>query len=163
MGVNGKLVIDGDGHVMEPHDLDRQAGVICVGGEVRGGGAESMARAAALSNITISEIQAAQARTGSSLGTPGGYDPAARLEDMDRVGIDAAVIYPTSALFFGPNDPIKALHDADFVLDCQRAYNDWLVEYCSAASDRLFGIGAVPLQSIERAVAEAHRIKEIGL
>ena len=29
---------------------------------------------------------------------PGGYDPAARLEEMDRDGVDAEVLYPTPRL-----------------------------------------------------------------
>lgn len=180
MTVNGELVIDGDAHVYEPADLwtsrmderrwgdwiprvDRDRGLLHVGGEVRSGGADSMARAAALSGVTVDQIAAAQARTGASLGRPGGHDPVARLADMDRVGIDAAVLYPSSALFFGPADPIRALHDPAFVLACQQAYNDWLVDFCRAGPDRLFGIGAVPLQSVELAVQEARRVKDIGL
>ena len=50
-----------------------------------------------------------------SLRAPGGYDPHARIADMDADGIDAAVLYPSQAMFFGPTDPIPALHDIDFV------------------------------------------------
>ena len=57
---------------------------------------------------------------------PGGHEPAARLADMDADGIDAVVLYPSFAMFFGPCDEIAALHDAEFVAACQRAYNDWL-------------------------------------
>ena len=55
---------------------------------------------------------------------------------MDADGIDAAVLYPSQAMFFGPNDPIPALHDIDFVTDCIRAYNDWISEYCSRSARR---------------------------
>src|ERR1700721_2121034 len=96
---DGELVIDGDGHVMEPPDLW-------------------------------------STRMEEALGRAGGYDSVVRLADMDRVGIDAAVLYPSSAMFFGPTDPIKALHDHEFVLACQRAYNDWLIDYCSADTSR---------------------------
>src|SRR3989442_16000478 len=55
----------------------------------------------------------------------GGKNPHARIEDMNADGIDAAVLYPSTALFFGPLDPIEALRNPEFVRDCQRAYNDW--------------------------------------
>ncbi len=177
---DGDLVIDGDGHVMEPPDLwsarmderkwgdwiphsDPETGRLWVGGELRNGGGEGMARLAQSAGLTVEQLMGYLEKNTQALGRPGGYDPHARLVDMDRVGIDAAVLYPSSAMFFGPSDPIKALHDPEFVLDCQRAYNDWLVDYCSADSDRLFGVGAVPLQAIELAVEEAKRIKDVGL
>jgi predicted TIM-barrel fold metal-dependent hydrolase len=99
-----------------------------------------------------------------SLRVPGGHDPDARVSDMDRDGIDVAVLYPSTALFFGPDDPIEAFHDVEFVLDCQRAYNAWVAEYCAAHPTRLFGMAGVPLQDPERAVAEAERaVNELGL
>ncbi|HLG66530.1 MAG TPA: amidohydrolase family protein [Acidimicrobiales bacterium] len=180
MALGGLLAVDADGHVMEPTDLwwsrmdherwgdwvphtDPATGVGYVGGEVRSGGAATLQRAAELTGIPVAEIVDALAVTQQSLGRAGGYDPRARLEDMDRAGIDAAVLYPSTALFYGPNDPIAALHDPAFVLACQQAYNDWLVEYCRADPARLFGVGAVPLQSVELAVREARRVKDIGL
>jgi predicted TIM-barrel fold metal-dependent hydrolase len=55
------------------------------------------------------------------------------------------------------------LHNPEFVRDCQRAYNDWLAEFCSQDRDRLFGMGLVPLQDIGMAIAEAERAVELGL
>jgi predicted TIM-barrel fold metal-dependent hydrolase len=83
---------------------------------------------------------------------------------MDRDGIDVAVLYPSTALFFGPDDPIDAFHDVEFVLDCQRAYNDWVAEYCAAHPRRLFAMAGVPLQAPDLAVMEAERaVRERGL
>ncbi len=178
--VDGTKVVDGDGHVIEPPDLwsarmDEKRwgdwiphldadGTLWVGGEIRGRGPDTVHQIAELADIPEEEVVAALDETNASLGRAGGYDPKARLEDMDRDGLDVAVLYPTSGLFFGPLDPIKALHDTRFVLACQQAYNDWLAEYCSAAPDRLFGIGAVPLQDIDLAVEEAERVvKVLGL
>jgi predicted TIM-barrel fold metal-dependent hydrolase len=74
------------------------------------------------------------------------------------------VIYPSQAMFYGPVDPIAALHDIDFVTDCIRAYNDWIAEYCSAYPKRLFAMAAVPLQDVDRAIGEAQRaVSELGL
>ncbi|MEJ7583675.1 MAG: amidohydrolase family protein [Acidimicrobiales bacterium] len=38
-----------------------------------------------------------------------------------------------------------------------------MVEYCSASPARLYGVGVVPLQSIDLAVAEVQRVHDIGL
>jgi len=95
---------------------------------------------------------------------PGGSDPRERIKVMDRDGMDAAIIYPSTALFFGPLDPIEAFHNHEFVLACQRAYNEWLSDFCSIAPKRLFGLAAVPLQNVELAIAEAQRaVNKLGL
>jgi predicted TIM-barrel fold metal-dependent hydrolase len=174
------LMVDADGHTMEPDDLwtermdsDRWGDWIprkvtedeCyettyTGGMIRGGGRELQDQMAAAVGMTPQEFYDLL----QSLRVPGGYDPHARLADMDRDGIDAAVLYPSQAMFFGPVDPIPALRDLDFVVDCQRAYNDWVAEYCAAERTRLFAMAAVPLQAPGRAVAEAERaVGELGL
>ncbi len=180
MPIDGVTVIDGGGHVMEPPDLwsrrmdrakwgdwvphvDPTDGKRYVGGEVRNGGVDAVHRASALSGIPFERIAENVKRVGASLMRKGGWDPATRLEDMDRAGIDASVLYPSGAMFFGPADPIKALANTEFVRDCQRAYNDWLAEFCSHDRDRLFGVGLVPLQDIGMAVAEAERVVDLGL
>jgi predicted TIM-barrel fold metal-dependent hydrolase len=178
---SGLRVIDGDGHVVEPPDLwqsrmdrsrwgdwiphvDPADGTLYVGGEVRGGGPETLRRVSALSGIPLADVEAGFEQTAASLSRRGGFDPRARLEDMDRDGLDAAVIYPTSGLFFAPLDPIAAVRNPEFALDCQRAYNDWLAEYCDAAPDRLFGIAAAPLQDVDLAVGEVRRaVRDLGL
>ena len=59
-----------------------------------------------------------------------------RLADMDRDGVETQVI-------FGPifqistDDPV--LREA-----CYRVYNDWLLEFCAAAPDRLIGVPMLP-------------------
>ncbi|HUY62885.1 MAG TPA: amidohydrolase family protein [Acidimicrobiales bacterium] len=180
MPIEGTKVIDGDGHVTEPLDLwtsrmdeatwgnwiphtDLASGRSYLGGEVRSGGADAMRRAAELSGIAFDKITENVRKVGASLARRGGYRPDVRLEDMDRAGIDASVLYPTAAMFFGPSDPIRALQNHEFVRDCQRAYNDWLAEFCSTDPERLFGVGLVPLQDIGMAVAEAARIVDLGL
>jgi len=180
MPIDGMKVIDGDGHVMEPPDLwssrmdatkwgdwiprtDPSDGKRYVGGEVRNGGADALRRASELSGIPVGRIADNVRKVEASLGRQGGWDPHVRLQDMDRAGIDASVLYPSEAMFFGPADPIEALHNPRFVRDCHRAYNEWLADFCSADGDRLFGIGLVPLQDIGMAVAEADRAVDLGL
>jgi hypothetical protein len=68
---------------------------------------------------------------------PGGFDPRARLVDMDAEGIDTAVLYPSIGLF------LEAVEDPVLGEACCRVYNDWLADYCRAAPERLIGIAAV--------------------
>jgi uncharacterized protein len=85
----------------------------------------------------------------------GGWDPLARLVDMDADGIDIAVLYPTTpGLSFVPDA-------ARWGVVCS-AYNDWLEQYCAAAPTRLFGVGIVPLQDPRAAVQEMERSLERG-
>ncbi|MGH7821138.1 MAG: amidohydrolase family protein [Candidatus Binatia bacterium] len=162
-------IIDGDGHVMEPNELwrtrmdrrkwgewiphqDPATERFFVGGEYRSGG-ERRAVAAEM-GIPFEIYDAIM----DGLEREGGKNPRVRIADMDADGIDAAVLYPSSALFFGPLDPIAALRNPEFVRDCQRAYNDWLAEeYCGSFPGRLFGMALVPLQAVDLAVEEARR------
>jgi predicted TIM-barrel fold metal-dependent hydrolase len=85
----------------------------------------------------------------------GGWDPRARLVDMDADGIDAAVLYPTTMLAVVPDPGL-------FAALC-RAYNNWLADYCSADRARLVGVGVVPLQDVALALREAQRcVRELG-
>jgi len=88
---------------------------------------------------------------------PGGWDPVARLVDMDAEGIDQAVLYPTIGLYFSVVD------DAATAVALARAYNDWLAGYCGADGRRLFGAAMLPLQDPEAAAAELRRaVGELG-
>jgi predicted TIM-barrel fold metal-dependent hydrolase len=88
---------------------------------------------------------------------PGGFDPTARLTDMDVEGIDAAVLYPSVGLNFW------ALEDPGAAVALARAYNDWLAGYCAAAPERLFGAAMLPLQDPDASVRELRRAcSELG-
>ena len=90
-------------------------------------------------------------------GKKGGFDPHARIPDMDLDGIDAVFLYPTLGLFSG------AIDDPPLAAAVCRAYNRWLADYCKAYPDRLFGIAMLPLQSIDLAIAEMQFArKELG-
>src|SRR6202040_1158923 len=91
-------------------------------------------------------------------GKAGGFNPHARMPDMDADGIDAAFLYPSLGLFSG------AIHDPELAAATCRAYNRWLADYCKPYSDRLFGVAMLPLQSIELAIAEmTFARKELGM
>src|SRR2546427_2285744 len=84
----------------------------------------------------------------------GGWDPQARLRDMDSEGIDLAVLFPSVA-FSVPETSDPALMAA-----LCRAYNDWLADYCRAAPSRLFGVAMLPLADIDASIRELERATE---
>ncbi len=90
-------------------------------------------------------------------GPRGGFDGRARLAVLDEEGIDVAVLYPSIGLVignFGSDEVARAM---------SRAYNDWLFDYCSADSERLIGVGCIPMRDVDAAVAELHRCtRELG-
>lgn len=88
---------------------------------------------------------------------PGGYDPAARLVELDQDHIDACVLFPTPRL----SHSVIANTDAEFHLALVRAYNDWLSEYCAHDPDRLAGVFLVPNRGVDMAVAEIERASQL--
>jgi predicted TIM-barrel fold metal-dependent hydrolase len=90
------------------------------------------------------------------------YDAAERLRFMDDNGIYAQVLYPNVG-GFGSASWLR-LGDMDLVMECVRAYNDFLVDWSSVAPDRLLPICTTPfwdrdlaLAEIERSLARGHR------
>ena len=59
-----------------------------------------------------------------------------RLADMDRDGVQTQVI-------FGPIFQIST-DDPVLRVACYRIYNDWLMEFCAVAPDRLIGVPMLP-------------------
>jgi predicted TIM-barrel fold metal-dependent hydrolase len=87
----------------------------------------------------------------------GGWDPSERLKDQAYDRISAEVLYPTlGTAGWVTGDP--ALDEA-----CCRVYNDWMIEFCSAAPQRLWGLAMIALWNIEHAVQELERCRKAGL
>ncbi len=79
-----------------------------------------------------------------------------RLEDLDRDGLQASVIYGPLAIGLPINDP--ALQNA-----CFAAWNDWAVEEFNAVDpDRLCVLGFLPGHSSAAAAAELERCAGMG-
>ena len=89
-------------------------------------------------------------------GYAGQRDPAARLADMDRDGVDADVIVH-------PGYPILLPRNRETRWGMMVAFNSWLAEFCNHAPERLIGIGEIPLWDLDRAMDEARRIAGLGL
>jgi predicted TIM-barrel fold metal-dependent hydrolase len=76
-------------------------------------------------------------------------DPARRLEDMDRDGVHAQVIYG--------HVPGFRCADADLLRAINTAYNDWALEFSAANPGRLCALASLPEGRPEDAAAEILR------
>lgn len=73
-----------------------------------------------------------------------------RLEDMDRLGIDVQALSPSPGQYYYHADPETGRAAA-------RVINDGIAEAVAGNPDRFVGMGTVPLQNIEMAIAEMRR------
>ena len=156
-------VIDADGHILEPVDIwdtymdpayRERAPRLIIGDN---GKERLLIEGQILGNPKgLGRLGAVGSRDGSvdpdkmmyKDGRPGGFDPHARIKDMELDGIDAAFLYPSIGLFSG------AVKDPKLAAAMCRAYNRWLTDYCKPYPDRLFGIAMLPMQSIDLAIDE---------
>jgi aminocarboxymuconate-semialdehyde decarboxylase len=72
-------------------------------------------------------------------------DVAARLADLDAMGVDIQVV--------GPMPMHHYWADPDLAIRLTRTVNDGVAAHCAAEPDRLYGLGTVPLQHPDLAVA----------
>jgi len=163
-------VIDADGHICEPEivwteytsarlrddvlqvrTVDGQSGVY-LEGEFRDPGAGAGPAGACIPG----GMAPGQQLTWADI-LPGSHDPDARLRVMDEEGIDQALFFPSIHLLWGD------VKDPAIAAETCRAYNNWMSDFCKRSPDRLFGMGIVPLQDISLAIAEAGRLRTLGL
>jgi len=108
--------------------------------------------------LTNAEVDAILAEDPAAVpGVHGGWDPHARLADLDADGVVADVLYPTCGLSLLQLDD-QALQEA-----CFRVYNDWLAEFCTADAERLVGLALLACWDIGVAVRELERARGLGL
>jgi predicted TIM-barrel fold metal-dependent hydrolase len=165
-----EVVIDADGHICEPElvwthytqaryrdqvlrvrTVEGRSGLSIEGHMRRAGAGPGPAEACIPGgmepgrNLTWADI------------LPGSYDPKARLEVLDEEQIDQALMFPSIHLLWGD------IRSPEIAAETCRAYNDWMSDFCRESPTRLFGVGIVPLQDVELAVAEAKRLAGLGL
>ena len=83
------------------------------------------------------------------------WDPAVRLQEMDRDGVDLQVISATPVLFAYDRP-------AEHALDCARIFNDAALELCAEGKGRLKSLCQVPLQDVDAACRELSRCMRAG-
>lgn len=159
-GPDAGLVVDADGHVVEPvsawaeipeahrpvitRDPNGYEHVLVAGTEILAVPLGTLATPGAVFSDSSAFRPLEEAH-------PGGSDPVVRLADMDLEGIDQAVLFPSIGLYaWAITEPAAAVSVA-------KAYNDWLFSYCRADPLRLFGAAMLPVQDPTAAVAELRR------
>jgi predicted TIM-barrel fold metal-dependent hydrolase len=91
---------------------------------------------------------------------PACWHPVERLKRMDEYGIYAQVLYPNVGGF--GSGAFLALKEPELMLDCVRAYNDFLADWASADPKRLVPIMALPFWDVEAAAKEVDRAWKLG-
>jgi len=90
----------------------------------------------------------------------GAHTADGRLAYLDAEGIYAQVLYPNVG-GFGSAAFLK-LEDPALMLECVRAYNDFLVDWASADPNRLLPVMATPFWDVDAAVREVERCAALG-
>jgi predicted TIM-barrel fold metal-dependent hydrolase len=81
---------------------------------------------------------------------PGPWEPNARLKDMDRDGVEVDILYASHLRhIYG-----LSIKDEPFFRAIAQSYNDWLMEYCSVAPNRLVGLPVLSILNIDGAVED---------
>jgi len=165
--LNDHLVIDADGHVMEPWYLWDQY----LDPEFRGLAPQLAPDAPGVTGqgrslprwrlTTTGAAYAAQiAKHYEDIGVSvDGLSAQQQLHAMDTEGIDVMVLYPTRGL------GITAFEHMDGRLSSAlcRAYNRWLRDFCSADPERLIGVAVVALHDPDLAAIEAaYAVEKLG-
>ena len=88
------------------------------------------------------------------------YDADARLAHLDDEGIYGQVLYPNVG-GFGSGGFLR-LKEPELMIECVRAYNDFLVEWCGADANRLIAVAAMPFWDVAECVKEVERAAAIG-
>lgn len=88
--------------------------------------------------------------------SPEVYDPRKKLADMDRAGVDVALL--------SINIPGPELLDAELRLEAAQCCNDYIADVVSRFSDRFVGLAVIPWQDEEAAGREMVRaVTQLGL
>jgi predicted TIM-barrel fold metal-dependent hydrolase len=88
----------------------------------------------------------------------GAMDAKERLERLDRENIERAFLYPTLGVLW-----VAECQDEELTQAYLRAYNRWIVDFCSDSGGRLLPIAQISLGDPQAAEAELHRAAKDGV
>jgi predicted TIM-barrel fold metal-dependent hydrolase len=103
----------------------------------------------------LAEFGANTQREHCSIGSMTFNDPAARLRDMDRMGFDAQMLFPSTLYAHMTSDP-------EFEAALFRSYNRYVAAQCSHAPKRLKWSGLLPLREQRQAFEAIEEIQVLG-
>lgn len=166
-------IIDADGHVMEPRGMweryiapefkDRAPRVVREGdGGTRLSVDGQLCPNPEGTNRISPAMQAAfstRVREHLADAIQAHYSPESQIRAMDEGGIEIAFLYPTQGLYTAAIEEL----DPGLAIAICRAYNDWVLEFCGYAPDRLRPVAMlVALHDPAAAVCEAQRVAGRG-
>ena len=177
--IHASGVVDADGHILEAPDLwekylepkyrDR---AVRIRKDERGleylevdNKPSRMTRNGAPSSLGVMDqlagIEYKREPTGSGYvdnASFGSMDPKERLKRLDIENIDRVFLYPTLGLLWEPE-----CEDLELALAYARAYNRWIVDFCSDSGGRLLPIAHIPFGIPELAEEELRRAAKDGV
>ena len=103
----------------------------------------------------LAEFGATTEREHCSIGSMTLNDPQARLRDMDRMGLDAQMLFPSTLYAHMTADP-------GFEAGLFRAYNRYLGAQCQEAPKRLKWSGLLPLRDQRQAFEALEEMQRLG-
>jgi predicted TIM-barrel fold metal-dependent hydrolase len=90
------------------------------------------------------------------------YDPVARMELLDEVGIWAHIIFP-GVVGLGGQQLAETVQDPVLRMLCVEIFNDASAELQAESGDRLLPMAILPAWDIDASVREVHRAASLGL
>jgi predicted TIM-barrel fold metal-dependent hydrolase len=161
-----ELIVSADSHVVEPGDLwfDRLPAEFRTHAPHRRMRDDGMVEFVVEANgefvtVTTSKPDNSLQDAGSVEKQPdkeSGYNAKRRLEDVERDGIWAEILYPTTGLF------AWSMTDPALSFACAQVYNDWVSETFAEASDRFVCGAMIPIDDLGAALAEVKRARTLG-
>lgn len=91
---------------------------------------------------------------------PGACSVKERLEVMDRMGVDAQIVYP-NILGFGGQGTVQV--DGELRLATIKIFNDAMAELQADGGNRLFPMAMLPWWDVDECVREIERVHAMGL
>lgn len=156
--INGAPVIDVDGHVLEPTDLfDRLepsfAGRVAVNVADNGFRCVSVDEHTNwIASVAETPRPKGEGEVHTRMAALGGNSAEAYLELLDEERVDVSILYPTLMLHVDGLTP-----DKDLAVAMAKAYNEWIVDWCSKSPDRLVPVAVAPVVDPAAAAEEVRR------
>jgi len=87
----------------------------------------------------------------------GGWDPEARLGDLDIDGVDIEILFPTTGM------NLYTIENQQLRSELFRAYNEWLTIFCAHTPERYKGIALVDPEALVDPLSALRQLREAGM
>jgi predicted TIM-barrel fold metal-dependent hydrolase len=121
------------------------------------------------SRLDAEEFASFVERNGPTGRLQGSWNPARRIQELEREGVAGEVVFPDFGRPFELFPPVMLEQlgypprTAREVDAGDRAYNRWLSDFCAEAPGRFAGMAVTEFDDVEGAIAEIRHAKELGL